>query len=499
MTSKSDSSPRRSPQLPRITALLAPAIALAAGLATLGLILSHDPASSIAQRQPNPDNDVRPDQTVTTVDPGVTTRGPAWDDAAALRDPASTAGQPTADANDWPQFRGPDRTGRLLSSTPIATDWPDAGPPIQWRIPLGEGYAAPAIRQGLVYLIDYDRQAQTDVVRCLTLSDGREVWRHAYAVKIKRNHGMSRTVPVVTDKFVITFGPMGHVVCLDRFTGQRRWALSLVQQYASEIPDWYAGQCPLVLGDTVIIAPAGDEVLMTALRLDDGQPVWAVPNTPGLRMSHSSITPMTLDGRTLLLYCGIGGVVAVEPPAAGDAPARTVWSTSDWQVPVATICSPIPLDDGRVFFADGYRVGAAMFKLTPQPDGAVNHELLYRLQARTYGTTQQTGILHDNHLFGVRPNGELTCLSLDGTIAWTSSLEHRFGLGPLLIVNQHLLVMDDDGWLTLARATPQRFEPIARARVLDGHESWGPMAISGSRLLVRDFTELRCLDLAPGD
>ena len=80
---------------------------------------------------------------------------------------------------------------------------------------MGEGYAGAAILDGRVYVMDYDREHKQDALRCLSLADGREIWRYAYPDSVKRNHGMSRTVPAVTDKIVVALGPKCHVVCLN--------------------------------------------------------------------------------------------------------------------------------------------------------------------------------------------------------------------------------------------------------------------------------------------
>ena len=120
---------------------------------------------------------------------------------------------------------------------------------------------------------------------------------------------------------------------------------------------------------------------------------------------------------------------------------------------------------------------------------------VFRLDADTFGATQQTPVLHAGHLYGVRPNGELVCLDLQGKLRWASGMSHRFGLGPFLIANGRIFVMNDDGELTMAQATPEGFKPLAQAKVLDGHDAWGPMAIAGGRLIVRDLTRMICLDL----
>jgi outer membrane protein assembly factor BamB len=50
--------------------------------------------------------------------------------------------------------------------------------------------------------------------------------------------------------------------------------------------------------------------------------------------------------------------------------------------------------------------------------------------------------------------------------------------------------------LSLIRANPDRFERLAQAKVLDGHESWGPPALVEGRLIVRDLTTMVCVDVS---
>jgi len=88
---------------------------------------------------------------------------------------------------------------------------------------------------------------------------------------------------------------------------------------------------------------------------------------------------------------------------------------------------------------------------------------------------------------------------LDGEVRWTSSSANKFGLGPYTVINGLIYVMDDDGHLTMARATPEAYTPITATRVLQGHESWGPMAFVSGRLIVRNLTRMVCLDISETD
>ena len=391
----------------------------------------------------------------------------------------------------WPCFRGELRDGVARQQVSLASGWAGGTPEALWRIDVGEGYAAAAIRNGCVYLIDYDRPNQADTLRCLSLADGKEIWRYSYPVKVKRNHGMSRTVPAVTDRYVVSMGPKCHVLCLDSTTGESRWLIDLVQDHGTTVPPWYAGQCPLIDGDRAIIAPGGPDALMIAVDCNSpGKVVWRTPNPYGWRMTHSSIVPMTLDGRKTYVYCASAGVAGI---AADDG--SILWTTNKWQVKIANVPSPVAIPGGRLFLTGGYDAGSMMLQIG-RSGNEYSAEVLFRLDAEVFGAAMQTPILFNGLIYGIRPDGQLTCLDLEGDVRWTSGAAAKFGGGPLLIAADKLFAMDDHGVLTLAEVDPNAFRPLGVAPVVPGRDSWAPMAIANGRLIVRNMTEMVCLDVS---
>ncbi len=392
---------------------------------------------------------------------------------------------------EWPRFRGPKLDAIWEDETvTLARSWDADGPPRIWSITVGEGFAAAAIRDGRVYLIDYDREKEQDVVRCLSLDDGRDIWQFRYPNTVKRNHGMSRTIPTVTDKYVVSIGPKCHVTCLDRITGEACWLIDMVDRWGTTVPPWYTGQCPLVDQDCVILAPGGPEALMVAVDLATGEERWRTPNPRNWKMTHSSIIPVGSHGRRMYVYCASGGVVGVDATTGA-----ILWETAEWKISLATVPSPLPLPDDRIFLCGGYDAGAIMLQLKKEGE-RIKPEVLFRLPPQEFGSTQQTPVFFAGHIFGVREKDkQMVCLDLDGKVRWASGPQYRFGLGPYMMANGLLLALDDDGTLTLAEVSPEAFKPLARARVLDGHDCWGPMAIVKGRLIVRSMTEMVCLDL----
>jgi outer membrane protein assembly factor BamB len=358
-----------------------------------------------------------------------------------------------------------------------------------WSVDVGEGYAGAAVSDGRVYVMDYDREKRQDALRCLSLGDGREIWRYAYPDSVKRNHGMSRTVPAVTNKLVVAIGPKCHVVCLDSQTGELRWGLDLVRQYGATVPPWYAGQCPLIEKGAVVLAPGGKDTLLLAVGAETGKELWRSPNPHGWKMTHSSVMPMEFAGQRMYVYCANNGVVGV---SAKDG--SLLWETTAWKISIATVPSPLILEGGRIFLTGGYNAGSLMLQLQ-EAGGRLTPKLLFKLEPEAFGATQHTPILHDGHIYGVRADGKFVCLGLDGKVMWASDSTQQFGLGSFILADGLLFAMNDSGLLRLIQATPEKYALCGQAQVLKGRESWGPLALAGGRLIVRDLTRMACLDV----
>ncbi len=401
------------------------------------------------------------------------------------------SGRPSNLPGTFPQFRGVDRNGLATVPEPLARSWAPGQPSQLWSVPVGEGYAGPVVWEGRVYLMDYDQTQQRDALRCLSLEDGREIWRYSYPVKIKRNHGISRTVPAIQSNLVVAIGPKCSVVCLDARTGELKWGLDMVRRFGTTIPPWYTGQCPLIDKHRVILAPGGPQALLAAVNLHTGEIEWTSPNPRAWKMTHSSVMAGDLAGQRTFVYCASGGVAGIDPEGV------SLWDTTEWKIGIATVPSPLLIGPDRVFLSGGYNAGSLMLQIQDQAGKFATH-ILFRLDPKIFGATQHTPVLYQNHIYGIEPEGECVCLDLDGRPLWSSGPNLRFGLGPFLLVNDLLYVLNDSGLLSLISASPDRFELLGQAKVLEGRECWGPMAIAGDRLLVRDLQTLACLSVAGG-
>jgi outer membrane protein assembly factor BamB len=471
-----------------------PILATAAAAAAL-LWLTHD-VISIPRQLPGADG--RPagaGASLANVFPGLLTAGD---------------GKPSGIEGAWPRFRGSDLDAVCKDKTPLLRQWPAGGPKQLWSVPMGQGYAGAAIANGRVYVLDYDQKKKGDALRCLSLDDGREIWRRFYGVRIPPQHGISRTVPTIASNYVLTLGPLCHVMCCDAATGEFKWGIDAVKDYGTTVPKWYAGQCPLIDHDKAIIATGG-KTLLVAVDLPTGKVAWESENPRNWQMTHSSVVPMDLDGEEMYVYCASGGIVG-----ASAATGKILWQYDQWQDSFANVPTPIVLGGGRFFVcvSSGHgpkvpgtgkaRLGAMVLQVARQGADYMVKPIL-AVPDSTLASEQQTPVFYQGNIFAVRgprADGELICMDLSGKTLWTSG-EDKFGLGPYMIAGGAILAMDDSGVLSMIDASSGGYKRLAQAQVAgfdlqnkgEAVESWAPMAMADGRLIVRDLTRMYCLDL----
>jgi outer membrane protein assembly factor BamB len=406
----------------------------------------------------------------------------------------------TIGAENWPGFRGEEFDNIYRNRMPLIDNFSQGGTDILWSVELGEGHAGPAIYEGLVYLLDYDEEQRADMLKVFSLETGEELWRRWYNVHIRRNHGMSRTVPSVSEEYILTIGPRGHVMCVDRLSGDLIWGIDLENEWNTGIPLWYTGQCPLLDSGVAVIAPGGD-ALMIGVDAATGEILWETPNPNGWEMSHSSIIPFTYEGIKMYVYSAIGGAVgiAAEGPDAGSV----LWEVPEWNHRVLA-ASPVCMPDGRIFLTAGYGAGSMLVQLHNR-NGNLEPEILETFRpGEGLSSEQQTPVYADGHLFGVLPKdarafrNQFACVDPDDitSFVWTSGPSARFGLGPFILADGKFYLLDDDGTLYIIEKSLEGFRLLDSMQVIeDGYDAWAPLAIADGYMLLRDSHTMVCINI----
>ena len=81
-------------------------------------------------------------------------------------------------------------------------------------------------------------------------------------------------------------------------------------------------------------------------------------------------------------------------------------------------------------------------------------------------------------------------------VVWSSGQDIRFGLGPYMIADNKLFILNDDGTLIIARPSTREYLEVDRYRVMEGNDAWGPLAVADGYMVLRDAKTMICLDLA---
>jgi len=400
----------------------------------------------------------------------------------------------------WIQFRGEKSDNIIVTPETIRISGDDY--PVLWTVETGEGYAAPVIYNGRAYFLDYIEAISSDALRCFSLETGNELWRRYYRSPMKRNHGFSRTVPAIGEGYIITVGPMGHVMCCDPITGDLKWTIDMQKEFGTKIPNWHAGQCPLVHDGIFVLAPAGEEILLAGFDCHTGEMIWSTPNTPRFVFSHSSVIPMTLGGKKMYVYVGEGGVCGV---SAEEADRGTLlWETSGWRASVA-VPSPVQVSNNRIFVCAGYNVGGAMLEINRQ--GAVWTASVIEQYAPLGGISseQQTPIFHKNMLFTTMPKSATGTMrqrvalfspSNLNTPLWTSPTnEVRSFNGPYIIINDYFFLFTEDGELFVYEILQQSMRLAKQQHIIDGKDAFGPLAYADGILILGDDSKMMALKI----
>jgi outer membrane protein assembly factor BamB len=461
---------------------------LIAGFAAFGFWIWHDPVKHFSISLPGLDN--RPASDISEMEDIE-----IGEEFILYNSPPETATL----SGKWPRFRGADSDNINKENISLIDSWGKSAPVILWEMPLGEGYAAPAIYNGLGYLLDYDEQNKADVLICFDIVTGDILWKRWYYVNVRRNHGMSRTVPAVNEKYVVTIGPRGQVMCADRLTGEFIWGLDMVRSYNAEIPFWYTGQCPLIHDNTVVLATGGDALLI-GVKCATGEVVWETPNPLKWQMSHSSIMPMKYKGKTMYIYAAVGGICGIS--AERQDKGQILWSTTDF-APAVVAPSPVVFEDGRIFITAGYGAGSATFQLLEQ-NGEYTIVTTGKYRPREgLASEQQTPVVINDRMFGVLPKdagnfrNQFVCSPANDvkSFIWTSGKTTRFGLGPYIFADDKFFILDDDGTLFITRPLENELQILDKKRIIEGQDAWGPIAIADGYLLMRDSKKMVCLDI----
>jgi outer membrane protein assembly factor BamB len=388
---------------------------------------------------------------------------------------------------NWPQWRGPDRTG-VARETGLLKSWPAEGPRLLWKAQgLGGGHSTPSVARGRIFGMSY--RGDDEFVWAVDAADGKPVWSTRiapanYSIGRQAQAGSAST-PTVDGDRLYTLGESGDLVCLQVADGKLVWQKNLVKDFGGSVPNWGYTESPLVDGDKVIATPGGGDATLVALNKRNGEVIWKAQVPGGNEAHYSSIIAADVDGQRQYIQFLKGGVVGL---AAKDG--KFLWRYDSPANGTANIATPI-YRDHHVFAASGYGTGGGLAKLTTSPSGVTATEVYFTKQMQNH---HGGVVLVGDHLYGF-DRGTLTCLNWKtGEVAWS---DQSVAKGSLTAADGHLYARGERGPVALVEATPTgyvekgRFTPPDRSR----EAAWAHPVVTGGRLYLRDQDVLLCYDV----
>ncbi|HZN60601.1 MAG TPA: PQQ-binding-like beta-propeller repeat protein [Planctomycetota bacterium] len=402
-----------------------------------------------------------------------------------------------APADDWPQWRGPQRDG-VWRETGILQAIPAGGLQPEWRAPVGVGFSSPVVAGDRVYVTDSEliRPRARERVHALDVANGKVVWSHAqdvnypdWAFDPKNARGPTAT-PIVQDGRLFTLGSLGHLNSFDAATGKVLWQHDLAAEHPEK--ELQCSASPLVEGDrVVVVVGARPSATVIAFDRESGKEAWHAIDEPA---SHSS--PLVIgdrDARQLIVWSQ-ESVTSLEPRTGSVLWRQKLDTGSDYAV-------SSPVARGELLL-----IGGCMLKLDPARAGAAVLWPASRAIARRVFSNTSTGAILDGHVVSARSTGELVCVAAStGAEIWRTEgvTELRNGASIHITVHENsAFLFNERGELILAKLTPAAYVEVGRTKLIEptypfgGRNcAWSPPAFARRRVFVRSDRELVCVSL----
>lgn len=384
-------------------------------------------------------------------------------------------GTSTAMAQDWPQWRGPDRDARAASFNAPET-WPKdlkKG----WSVDVGSGDASPSLVGDKLYV--FTKQGGDEVLACLNAADGKEVWKEKYpTVNVSGpagGHAGPRASPAVADGKVVTLGVGGVVSCFDAATGKLAWRNSDYK----DVPMFYTSLSPIVVDGLAIVHLGGGRGgggTIVGFDLATGNQKWKqTAASPG----YASPVLLTVDGtrqvasltdRSVIGVAVTDGKVLWELPFAGQ---RRAYNAS----------TPIVMGQ-TVIYAGG---GRGTFAVNIEKDG--DKFAAKQLWSNADTAPQfNTPVVKDGFLYGLSERSNLYCIDLKtGKTTWTDGTRLS-QYGAIVDAGGVLVALPESGQLIVFKPDGKAFTQVASYKVCDRTYSYP--VLSGKRIFVKDANSL---------
>jgi len=383
-----------------------------------------------------------------------------------------------AGAQDWPQWRGPNRDNKVTGFTE-PKEWPKELTK-KWKTKVGEGDATPALVGDKIYA--FGRQGGEEVVVCLDADNGNEVWSDKYKAPEARvpggGHIGPRACPTVADGKVCTFGVSGVLTCYDAAKGTNLW-----RKETKDVPGFWASASPLITDGKCIAQIGKSPSKIIAYDLANGEEKWT---WSGGETAYGSPVLMTVEKTNMIVAPTKSSIVGINA-----ADGKELWKISfSGQYNSAT-----PFVDGQTVF---YSAPGGGFGGGRGSGGTVAYKIEKKddaFEAKKIWTKSDcsgiynTPVLKDGQIYGLsggnRAAAYFYCMNAEtGEKLWSDKTE-RGECAAILDAGSVLIGLSSDKQLVVFKPNKEKYEEVAKYKVADS-ATWASPIVSGNRIIVKD-------------
>lgn len=389
--------------------------------------------------------------------------------------------------SDWTQWGGPTRNF-VANSKGLAASWPATGPKQLWSRPLGGGHSA-IITSGNTLYTMYS-EGQQEIVIAVAADTGKTIWEYKYdAPQAGMNYEAGvgpHSTPLLVADLLFTVGATGKLFALDRKTGKVAWSHDLWTEYGGQKMDRGYSCSPVAYKNTIILTVGGAPgQTLIAFNQKDGKVAW---KNQSLDMSPSSPMIINVDGQDQLIMF-LGKVVAGLDPNNGNL----LWThphVTEWGL---NISMPVWGNDNLLFLSSAYTGGSRVIKLAQKDGKTTVSELWFHRRMRLHhGTAIRIG----DYVYG--SSGDFGPAFFAAVNVKTGEIAYQDRTFPkvnFVLADGKLIILDEDGNLALATATPTELKVISKVSVMK-NLAWTAPTLVGTKLYLRDRRTIAALDLS---
>lgn len=386
-----------------------------------------------------------------------------------------------ANAQDWTQWRGPNRDGRITAFSPPSA-WPKSLTR-KWKIEVGGGYSSPVVSGSNIYL--HTRRNEDEIVSSIDLNTGKIIWsknynaafnNNQYAVKMGKG---PNSTPVIYSGKLYTLGVTAILSCFDAKTGALKWRKDFSKGIDTSKLFCGTAMSP-VIDNGILVVHVGDDRKGWVIGFDaeTGSERW---RWEGDGPGYASPVIAEFEGTRQFITLTDKSVISVEVSSG-----KLLWRfpfPDEWNENIIT-----PVRYGNTLIVSGVRQGTRSISITRAGDQWQIKEVWHNPKVAMY---MSSPVLDGDYLYGLSNlrKGQFFCLDArTGEVLWTT--EGREGANASLLDAKNVLFMlTSDAELIIASKSAKGFEQRARYTVADT-PTWAHPVVIGKQILIKDEANL---------